>query len=310
MNICFVSEKTLIASEFSGGEEMSELTPEVEERVKYRIEGEFCANCSAKMERTLSSTEGIEETTINYATKTIFLPPSRVVQAQEIMERIEAGVKLVPIQMKQNVENPDNNATVARANQWRVTRIIMACVLFAVGLALESQWKNSSGEVLEYLVYKVLAKAIRNLFRGQLFDENFLMSVATVGAIAIHALPEAVAVMLFYSIGEYLEERAVNRTRNSIQALLNFRPEYANLIHQLEVIKVDPEEVQVGQQILVMSRRKGSFRRRNCEWEFVCRYIRADRGVSAEKSPRRKYHFSWNDQHFWGLDDACHEGVC
>lgn len=239
---------------------MSELIPGVEERFKYRIEGEFCANCSAKMERVLSSTEGMGEITINYATKTVILPPSRVVQAQEIMEKIEAGVKLVPINLKQKAATLDDTAAVNKANQWRITRIIIACALFAVGLFFESRWKNSPWEVLEYLVYltayfivgyKVLAKAVRNIFRGQLFDENFLMSLATVGAIAIHALPEAVAVMLFYSIGEYLEERAVNRSRHSIQALLNFRPEYANLIHQMDVIKVDPEEVQVGQQILV-----------------------------------------------------------
>ncbi|MDR3602494.1 MAG: heavy metal translocating P-type ATPase [Desulfosporosinus sp.] len=231
-----------------------------EERVKYRIEGEFCANCSAKMERMLSATEGIGETTINYATKTVFLPPLRVVQAQDIMERIEAGVKLVPIQMKQKGATLDNTVAVNKENKWRLTRIIIACALFAVGLVFELRWKNNSWEIYEYLVYltayflvgyKVLAKAIRDLFRGQLFDENFLMSLATVGAIAIHALPEAVAVMLFYSVGEYLEERAVNRSRHSIQALLNFRPEYANLIHQLDVIKVDPEEVQVGQQVLV-----------------------------------------------------------
>ncbi|OLN32975.1 heavy metal translocating P-type ATPase [Desulfosporosinus metallidurans] len=231
-----------------------------EERVKYRIEGEFCANCSAKMERMLSATEGIGETTINYAIKTVFLPPSRVVQAQDIMERIEAGVTLVPIQTKQKVATPDNTAAAAKENKRRLTRIMIAGVLFAVGLVFESRWKNSSWEIIEYLVnltayfivgYKVLAKAVRNLFRGQLFDENFLMSLATVGAIAIHALPEAVAVMLFYSVGEYLEERAVNRSRHSIQALLNFRPEYANLVHQLDVLKVDPEEVQVGQQILV-----------------------------------------------------------
>lgn len=231
-----------------------------EERVKYRIEGEFCANCSAKMERMLSATEGMGETTINYATKTVFLPSSLVVQAQDIMERIEAGVKLVPIHMKQTVANPDNAVAVNKENKWRLTRIILACALFVVGLVFESHWKNSTWEIPEYLVYltayfivgyKVLAKAVRNIFKGQLFDENFLMSLATVGAIAINALPEAVAVMLFYSVGEYLEERAVNRSRHSIQALLNFRPEYANLIHQLDVIKVDPEEVQVGQQILV-----------------------------------------------------------
>ncbi len=231
-----------------------------EDRVKYRIEGEFCANCSAKMERKLSSTEGIGETTINYATKTVCLPPSRVVQAQDIIESIEAGVKLELISMKQKVSTTDNTAAVNQENKWRLTKIILACTLFAVGLLLESRWINTSWVILEYLIYltayfivgyKVLLKAVRNIFRGQLFDENFLMSLATVGAIAIDALPEAVAVMLFYSVGEYLEERAVNRSRNSIQALLNFRPEFANLIHQLEVIKVDPEEVQVGQQILV-----------------------------------------------------------
>ena len=230
-----------------------------EERVKYRIEGEFCANCSAKMERMLSATEGIGETIINYAAKTVFLPPSRVLQAQEIMEKIEAGVKLVPVQRKEEAAILDK-AGAAEENKRRLLRIISAGVLFAVGLIFASSWKNSSWGILEYLVYltayfivgyKVLAKAGRNLFRGQLFDENFLMALATIGAIVIHALPEAVAVMLFYSVGEYLEERAVNRSRHSIQALLNFRPEYATLVQQLEFIKVDPDEVQVGQQILV-----------------------------------------------------------
>jgi len=239
---------------------MSEQMHKLEERVKYCIEGEFCANCSSKMERMLSSTEGMGETTINYATKTVFLPPSRVAQAQDIIEKIEQGVKLVPIHLKREKAIVDKTGAVTKENKRRIIRIISACALFAVGLLFESSWKNSSWAVLEYLVYltayfivgyQVLAKAARNIFRGQLFDENFLMSLATVGAIAIHALPEAVAVMLFYSMGEYLEERAVNRSRHSIQALLNFRPEYANLIHQLEVVKVDPEEVQVGQQILV-----------------------------------------------------------
>ena len=239
---------------------MSEPIPELEERVEYRIEGEFCANCSAKMERTLSSTEGMGESTINYATKTVFLLPSRIAQAQDIMERIEAGVKLVPIRSKQQVGTLDNTDAVYKENQWRLARIMTACALFAGGLFFEWRWKNSSWVVLESLVYfsayfivgyKVLAKAVRNIFRGQIFDENFLMSLATVGAIAINALPEAVAVMLFYSVGEYLEERAVNCSRNSIQALLNFRPEYANLINQLDVIKVDPEDVQIGQKLLV-----------------------------------------------------------
>jgi Zn2+/Cd2+-exporting ATPase len=242
-----------------GGEEMSkQMSPE--ERIKYRIEGEFCANCSAKMERMLSATDGIGETTINYATKTVFLPPSQAAQAQKIMEKIEAGVRLVPIQAKRKSDNIGNKAVVNKENQWRLIRIFIALTMFAGAMFLESSRKNNSWEIFEYLLYiaaylivgyKVLIKAFQNLLQGQLFDENFLMSLATVGAIAIRALPEAVAVMLFYSVGEYLEERAVNRSRHSIEALLNLRPEYANLIHQLDVLKVDPEEVQVGQQIIV-----------------------------------------------------------
>src|SRR5665648_1085682 len=195
---------------------MSEPIPELEERVEYRIEGEFCANCSAKMERTLSSTEGMGESTINYATKTVFLLPSRIAQAQDIMERIEAGVKLVPIRSKQQVGTLDNTDAVYKENQWRLARIMTACALFAGVLFFEWRWKNSSWVVLESLVYfsayfivgyKVLAKAVRNIFRGQIFDENFLMSLATVGAIAINALPEA---CLLYTSDAADEEDSVD----------------------------------------------------------------------------------------------------
>ncbi|HWQ43305.1 MAG TPA: heavy metal translocating P-type ATPase, partial [Desulfosporosinus sp.] len=99
--------------------------------------------------------------------------------------------------------------------------------------------------------YEVLYIALRNMIKGALFDENFLMSLATIGAIAIHQLPEAVGVMLFYTVGEYIQDLAVNRSRHSIQALMNIRPDYANLIHQLDVQKVEPEDVRVGQHILV-----------------------------------------------------------
>jgi len=99
--------------------------------------------------------------------------------------------------------------------------------------------------------YEVIKQALRNIIRGSVFDENFLMSIATIGAIAIHQLPEAVGVMLFYSVGEYFQDRAVNRSRTSIQALLDIRPDYANLIVQSEIQKVDPEDVMIGQNILV-----------------------------------------------------------
>ncbi|MCL4439807.1 MAG: cadmium-translocating P-type ATPase, partial [Firmicutes bacterium] len=99
--------------------------------------------------------------------------------------------------------------------------------------------------------YEVLSAALRNILRGSVFDENFLMALATIGAITIHQLSEAVGVMLFYSVGEYIQARAVDRSRRSIQDLMDIRPDYANLISQLDVVKVDPEDVQIGQNIMV-----------------------------------------------------------
>lgn len=231
-----------------------------EERRKFRIQGEFCANCYAKMERALSSTEGIGETAINYTMKTVFLPPSMMSQAQEIMERIEPGVKLVPVEDKKVKSSEEDDKAEAKEARKKLITIFIAGIFLTIGLIFGARWHNTSLEFLEYLIFltayvlvghEVLTSAVRNIVRGSVFDENFLMALATIGAIAIHELPEAVGVMLFFSVGEYFEDRAVNRSRRSIQAVLNIRPDYANLVNQLSVIKVDPEDVNVGQQILV-----------------------------------------------------------
>ncbi len=104
-----------------------------------------------------------------------------------------------------------------------------------------------------YLIigYDIIFKAIRNICHGQIFDENFLMCVATIGAYAIFAFSEAVAVLLFYQIGEYFQDYAVNRSRKSISSLMDIRPDYANLLVDGEFRTVDPEEVKVGDIILV-----------------------------------------------------------
>ncbi|KTE92461.1 metal-transporting ATPase [Desulfitobacterium hafniense] len=230
------------------------------DKVQYRIEGEFCPNCSARMERALSATEGIGETTINYAAKTVFLPPAMANQAQEIMEKIEPGVKLVPVGQRKSKHSEHDEEEERKETRKQLLTIGIAGALLVVGLIFSSKWHGTSLEILEYLVYlaayalvgrEVLQKAFRNILRGSVFDENFLMALATIGAIAIHELPEAVGVMLFYSVGEYFEDRAVNRSRRSIQAVLNIRPDYANLVNQLDVTKVDPEDVHIGQQILI-----------------------------------------------------------
>ncbi|MGQ9532273.1 MAG: heavy metal translocating P-type ATPase [Desulfotomaculales bacterium] len=138
--------------------------------------------------------------------------------------------------------------------------IAAAGLLLAVGLifnrvlhATPYSWAEYAVLMAAYLLVggRVIRSAFGNLTRGRVFNEHFLMTVATGGAIAVHRLTEAVAVMLFYSVGEYLQERAVQRSRRSIAALLDLRPDYAQLKLDGEIKRVRPEEVEVGQTIVV-----------------------------------------------------------
>ncbi|MDY7015232.1 MAG: heavy metal translocating P-type ATPase, partial [Cyanobacteriota bacterium] len=138
--------------------------------------------------------------------------------------------------------------------------IIIVIILFTLGLILEEQLHQTPYSFVEYAIFipayllsgwTVLKAAGRNILRGQVFDENFLMTLATVGAIAIHQLPEAIGVMLFYRIGELFQGYAVGRSRRSIQSLLEIRPDTANLKVNGAVEKVSPDTVNVGDIILV-----------------------------------------------------------
>jgi len=141
-----------------------------------------------------------------------------------------------------------------------LTPIIVVIILFSLGLIFEKQLHAMPYSVGEYLIFipayllsgwQVLTSAGRNILRGRIFDENFLMTIATLGAFAIHQLPEAVAVMLFFQIGELFQKLAVGNSRRSITSLLEFRPDYANLQVGDEVEKVSPNSVKVGDMIIV-----------------------------------------------------------
>lgn len=229
---------------------------QTQEKLKYRLEGLSCANCALKIEKAFSSEETIGETSLNFATQTVYLPPAALELAQRIIDRIEPGVILKPInKLSRSLEQEEDSSEVI----WKKIRMFVAGILLTLGLILPVL-KINLPLPLEYTVfltayflvgYEVLYTALRNITKGALFDENFLMALGTIGAIAIKQLPEAVGVMLFYTVGEYIQDLAVNRSRRSIQALMDIRPDYANLVHQLDVQKVDPEDVQVGQLILV-----------------------------------------------------------
>ncbi|MGA7932330.1 MAG: heavy metal translocating P-type ATPase, partial [Kovacikia sp.] len=138
--------------------------------------------------------------------------------------------------------------------------LALVIALFILGSVFKAQLHNTPLALGEYAVFipaylisgwSVLISAGRNLLKGRVFDENFLMTIATVGAIAIHQLPEAVGVMLFFKVGELFQELAVNRSRRSIQSLLEIRPDFANLKTDQGIQIVSPQVVNVGDTILV-----------------------------------------------------------
>ena len=140
---------------------------------------------------------------------------------------------------------------------WRI--IIGAAVLAtAVLLNLNNEWLQIALFIISYIIVggDVVKRAVKNIFKGQVFDENFLMSIATIGAFFIGEYPEGVAVMLFYQVGELFQSYAVGKSKKSIASLMDIRPDYANVKKGDELVKVDPDEVQIGDIIVIKAGEK------------------------------------------------------
>ena len=137
----------------------------------------------------------------------------------------------------------------------QIIQIVSAFILFIIALCakFENIWINRAIYLIGYLIVggEIILKAIKNIVKGELFDEHFLMAVATIGAIAIGEYPEAVAVMLFYQVGELFQDYAVDKSKKSITELMNIRPDYANVKRNENITKVNPEKVKIGEIIVV-----------------------------------------------------------
>ena len=136
-----------------------------------------------------------------------------------------------------------------------IIKIIMASILFLIALVarFNNPIINNIIYIISYLIVglEVVKEAIEHIIKGKIFDENFLMAIATIGAFAIGEFPEAVAVMLFYQIGELFQSYAVDKSRKSISDLMNIRPDFANVERNGIIEKVNPEEVKIGEIIVV-----------------------------------------------------------
>ena len=137
----------------------------------------------------------------------------------------------------------------------RGIKIIIALILFLIAFIIRfpNEWINNAIYIISYIIvgFDIVKKAVRNIIRGKVFDENFLMAVATIGAFGIGEFPEAVAVMLLYQIGELFQSYAVDKSRKSISSLMDIRPDFANVERDGKIQKVDPDEVEIGEIIVI-----------------------------------------------------------
>ena len=223
---------------------------------KYTLQNLDCAECALKVERALDDLDSVDSVSVNFSTATMHIDTERMDEVIETIRSIEPDIQVFPAEGSEG--NPHLHTRMRLSRE--LLTIISSVVIFFTGLFLRERLAPTPSALAEYGIFltvyvlsgwRVLYLAGRKLIQGNLFDEHFLMSVATLGAIAIHALPEAAGVMIFYRIGSYLENLAVDRSRRSVKSLLEIRPDYANLKEAGDFSKVDPKTVQVGDIILV-----------------------------------------------------------
>ncbi|NME96453.1 cadmium-translocating P-type ATPase [Clostridium cochlearium] len=259
-----------------------------EEKLELVLEGLNCAGCSAKIEDRVNKLEDVESASINFANKVLTikfrnLNKKNIIMkdTRSIVNKLEPHVKVLerqknlrrtkPIEEQvcscsqgEHCHNSEKTHSHGHSHAHGETKLgneSISKISMAIGIILaivaflikdEESLKTSLFIVSYILVgYEIIIIALKNILRGEIFDENFLMAVATIGAIAIKEYPEAVAVMVFYKIGEIFQDYAVDHSRRSIANLVDIRPEFANVKKGENIEMMSPEEVQIGDIIIV-----------------------------------------------------------
>jgi len=227
---------------------------------KYQLKNIDCASCAANIENGLKKLDEVRFVSVNFANSSLIVDTDNIEIVKRKIKDLEPDVELIELEKKELTPESNPSHSVWKENKTTLIRIILTILLLIIGIVFEKQIHNTPFRLLEFGIFitayllsgwKVLTSAAKNIFKGRVFDENFLMTIATLGAFAIHQMPEAVAVMWFYVVGELFQDLAVNRSRKSIKALLQIRPDYANLKISGEIKKVSPFEVEPGQVIIV-----------------------------------------------------------
>lgn len=222
--------------------------------INININGLDCAHCAMKVEQEINKMDEVEDAMIIFSTETLKVKLNREMSDDELLKRlknvidkVESGITL---SMKKDIKVIEKPKLFVCKDH---VELIIGTIIYIIGIILGGTKYDVFIFGIAYLLigYKVLFKALKNIKRGQIFDENFLMCIATIGAFCISDYKEAIAVMLFYSIGEIFQAYAVNKTRTSISSLMDIKSEYANLVIDDTVKQVAPEEVKINDIILV-----------------------------------------------------------
>ncbi len=222
-------------------------------RHQWALEGLHCAGCARKIETAVQRMEGVAQASLDFANGSLMVelhehqdPTLIASQIEEIMARIEPGSSL-----KKDSKEDDGEE---EANRKKIILYALGAAFFILAIIIPS---GSTFEtalfVLTYVIFgwEVLLKSVKNILKGQVFDENFLMSIASIGAFFLGEHPEAAAVMMFYQIGELFQDYAVDKSRKSIKSLVNIRPDFANLKTDKGFERISPASVRIGDTIIV-----------------------------------------------------------
>lgn len=217
---------------------------------EYELRGIDCGNCAAKIERAVNQLEQVESATVNLIAQKLILETKSEdgidKEIIDLVDAIEPGIEVI---------SEKKEEALPEKRDWAKELLLAVMILFAFGFFLPEEyfWIRLVYYLTLYIIigHKVLIKMVQNIQRGNLFDENFLMSIATLGAFLLGEFPEAVAVMLFYQIGKYFQDKATSQSRQSIAQLMDIRSDKAWRLEGGEAVQVDPETVRVADHILV-----------------------------------------------------------
>ncbi|MBP7237234.1 MAG: cadmium-translocating P-type ATPase [Petrotogaceae bacterium] len=222
------------------------------------LQGLDCANCARKIEERVNKLEGVDKATLNFMTKTLSIEVSGqeniaaiMLKTNSIIRKLEPDVKVVETTSNSAEKSGDEPGKLSKKEVYTFAAGV-AVFLFAI-LMGNSPYISVFLYAGAYIItgWDIIIKAYKGVSAKNIFNENFLMTVASLGAFAVKEYPEAVAVMIFYKIGEFFQDMAVNNTKNSIKALLDLKPEYVNILKDGKTVQVSPQTIRTGDEFLV-----------------------------------------------------------